>query len=60
MNEFVRGTDGTYAFFGMIDSSQDPSLARLYKYSLADWSQVLYGCISQCEILAKCLSILAV
>ncbi len=35
------GTDGTYAYFGMIDSSQDPNLVRLYKYSLADWSQVL-------------------
>lgn len=45
------GTDGTYAFFGMIDSSQDPSLVRLYKYSLADWSQVL---VSEPIELAHC------
>lgn len=45
------GTDGTYAYFGMIDSSQDPSLVRLYKYSLADWSQVL---VSEPIELAHC------
>ena len=47
----AAGTDGTYAFFGMIDSSQDPSLVRLYKYSLADWSQVL---VSEPIELAHC------